>query len=299
MNKLQELSASISRHSGDGVTETNLAGVLLISSDAPTLPMQHVYEPSFALVAQGTKQTVLGDTRFEYRAMQYLIVTTELPMSGHVAQATATEPFLAMGMSLNPTEIAELLLDSPSKGHAETEPLGVVVSNVTPDLLDAARRLLRLLDHPEDASILAPMIRREILWRLLSGEQGAILRQIGVADSRLSRIGRAIRWIRIHYAQAIHTEDLARLAAMSVSSFHRHFRAVTAMTPLQYQKRIRLQEARARLIAAVDDVASIALQVGYDSPSQFNREYSRLFGAPPGRDAQRLRTASARKQSTV
>ena len=138
--------------------------------------------------------------------------------------------------------------------------------------------------------MLAPMFEREILWRLLAGEQGAMVRQIGLADSRLSQISHAIRWIRGHYAEALPTEELAGLVGMSVSSFHRHFRAATSMSPLQYQKRIRLQEARARLLAASGDVAAVGFEVGYDSPSQFCREYRRLFGAPPGRDIARLRT---------
>ena len=164
------------------------------------------------------------------------------------------------------------------------------MSDVSADILDVAVRMLRLLDRPRDVAVLRPLIERELLWRLLEGEQGAMIRQFGLADSRLSQIGHAIRWLRAHYADTLRVEELAQLAAMSVSSFHRHFRAVTAMSPIQYQKQIRLQEARARLLADARDVATVGFDVGYDSPSQFSREYSRLFGAPPGRDAIRLRT---------
>jgi AraC-like DNA-binding protein len=275
------------------VTVTDLPGLLLSVSNAPTQPAHHVYEPVFALVAQGAKHASLGDRPLEYRAGQYLIVTVDLPTRGHVVEASATKPFLALGMTLNPTAIASLLLDTASTAQAAAEPFGAAVSDATPELLDALVRLLRLLERPEDAPILAPMIEREILWRLLAGSEGALLRQIGLADSRLSHIGRAIRWIRTHYAEMLRTEEFAQLAAMSVSSFHRHFRAVTAMSPLQYQKRIRLQEARTQLLTSSKDVASVGLSVGYDSASQFNREYSRLFGMPPGRDAERLRSSAA------
>jgi transcriptional regulator GlxA family with amidase domain len=160
-------------------------------------------------------------------------------------------------------------------------------------LLDAVARMLRLLDHPADAPVLAPLIEREILWRLLTGPHAAVIRQTGMADSGLSHVSRAIRWIRDNYAQPLRIADLARLAGMSPSAFHRRFRAVTAMSPLQFQKRIRLQEARSLLVARGGDVAGVGHLVGYDSPTQFNREYRRLFGAPPGQDAARLRADTA------
>lgn len=159
--------------------------------------------------------------------------------------------------------------------------------------MDVVVRLLRLLDRPTDVPILQPIVEREIVWRLLCGDQGDLVRQIGLAGGRLSKVGHAIRWIRDHYAEPLRIDDLAERAAMSATSFHRHFRAVAAMSPLQFQKRIRLQEARSRLMTKGDDVASVGLSVGYDSPSQFSREYARLFGAPPGRDAAGLRAALA------
>jgi AraC-like DNA-binding protein len=290
MDTLAELRTLIARHAGGDLTVTDIPGVLLSASSAPTRSIHHVYEPAFALVAQGAKRAALGDRLFEYRAGQYLVVTVDLPMCGHVVEASAKKPFLAVGLTLKPSAIAALLLDTASVVRAAAEPFGVGVSDATPELLDPLVRLVRLLDRPEDVPVLAPMIEREILWRLLTGGQGALVRQIGLADSRLSHIGRAIRWIRTHYAEILRTEELARLAAMSVSSFHRHFRAVTTMSPLQYQKQIRLQEARSQLLTTSKDVASVGLSVGYDSASQFSREYSRLFGMPPGRDAQRLRT---------
>jgi AraC-like DNA-binding protein len=242
---------------------------------------------------------MLGDKVFEYSAGQYLVVSVDLPIASHVVRASADEPYLAVGMTLRPATIATLLLEVAAGDHTPVEPSGMAVSDATTELLEPVVRLLRLLDRPEDIPVLRPMVEREILWRLLAGEQRAMVRQIGLADSRLSQISHAIGWIRVHYAETFRIEDLARLAAMSVSSFHRHFRAVTAMSPLQYQKQIRLQEARARLLTESEDVAAVGFRVGYDSPSQFSREYSRLFGAPPGRDAARLRTASMLERSVA
>jgi AraC-like DNA-binding protein len=289
MELLAELRTLIRRHARPDMSVSALPNVALAMSEATTEPVHHVYQPVLALVAQGTKRTILNDTLFDYRAGQYLVVSVDLPITGHVIEASADQPFLAMGLMLNPAAIASLLLETAGSARAAAHPLGLGISNATSDLLDPAVRLLRLLDRPEDIAVLKPMIEREILWRLLAGEQGPMVRQIGLADSRLSQISHAIRWMRGHYADVLRIEHLARLAGMSESSFHRHFRAVTSMSPLQYQKQIRLQEARARLLAQAGDIAAIGFDVGYDSPSQFSREYSRMFGAPPGRDLERLR----------
>ena len=296
MDHLAELRTLIKRHACADMMVEALPGVAVMASDTTTEPIYHVYEPTLAVIAQGTKRTVLNDKVFEYRAGQYLVVSVDLPITGHVVEASEREPFLAMGLVLKPANIATLLLETAASDRTVAEPLGLAISHASPELLDPVVRLLRLLDRPEDILVLAPMIEREILWRLLAGEQGAMVRQIGLADSRLSQISHAIRWIRSHYAETLTTEALAGLVGMSVSSFHRHFRAVTSMSPLQYQKRIRLQEARARLLAESGDVAAVGFEVGYDSPSQFSREYSRLFGALPGRDVARLRTVPALEQ---
>jgi AraC-like DNA-binding protein len=191
-----------------------------------------------------------------------------------------------------PAAIAELLLRAPAGRwpHGTQGTPAITTGVAEPELLDAAARLLRLLDHAADAAVLAPLITQEILWRLLAGPLGGTTRQIGLADSDLSHVSRAIAWIRDNYAEPMRIDDLARLSGMSASAFHRHFRAVTAMSPLQFQKRIRLQHARALLVAHPGDIAGVGHHVGYESPSQFNREYRRLFGAPPGQDAGRLRT---------
>jgi AraC-like DNA-binding protein len=214
-------------------------------------------------------------------------------------QASAHEPFLAFVLKLRPERIAALLLDTAPAatlrpGSVEATPAGIAVSEAAPALLDAICRLLALLDTPGDAAALASGVEREVLWRLVTGPQGATVRQIGLADSRLALLGRAIRWIRSHYDQTLRVEELAELANMSASSFHRHFRVVTSMTPIQFQKQMRLHEARARLFAEPGDVAGVGHAVGYDSPSQFSREYRRMFGVPPSQDVVVLReTASS------
>jgi AraC-like DNA-binding protein len=290
---LDELRASIThfaerpRHAIDGL--------LLSVVDRPTPPTATVADPVLAVVAQGAKRINLGDQIYDYGAGQYLVVSVGLPITGHFSQASPDRPFLGVGLTLRPAVIASLLLETGSAassregGRRSETPLGVAVSDASDDLVDALVRMIRLLGRPADVPVLAPMIEREIIWRLITGEQGRLVRQIGLADSRLSHIGRAIGWIREHHADLIRIDDLAQMSAMSVSAFHRHFRAVTAMTPIQYQKRIRLQEARLLLISDSWDVATVGFAVGYDSASQFSREYRRQFGVPPGRDAARLR----------
>jgi len=267
---------------------------LLVSKVETVEPEYSLTEPLFVLLAQGGKRLMLGDRVYEYRAGECLVVTTDLPVTGHFLDASPREPALGMGLVLRPAAIAPLLLEAAAGrwSRTTTGPPAIATGVVGSDLLDAVARLLRLLDHPADVPVLAPLVEREILWRLLTGRHGAVLRQIGLADSGLSHVNRAIRWIRDNYAEPMRIEELARLVGMSGSALHRNFRAVTTMSPLQFQKRIRLQEARSLLVAGADDVAGVGHLVGYDSPSQFNREYRRLFGAPPGQDAARLRAGA-------
>jgi AraC-like DNA-binding protein len=298
MDELARLRESIARHAGDGLTGTALPGVSVICCPITTEPLCGVAEPTLAVVAQGVKDTTLNGRTFTYGAGQFLVVSVDLPVTGHVRRASAEEPFLAVVLELRAQLIAALLLDTPAAATARPEvpdpmPAGLAVSDASAPLLDAVRRLLALLDAPDDAAALAAGIEREVLWRLLTGPQGAAVRQIGLADSRLAHVARAIRWIRGHYHETLRIEQLAGLATMSVSSFHRHFRAVTSMTPIQFQKEIRLHEARTRLLAEPGDVAGVGYAVGYDSPSQFSREYRRMFGVPPSRDALSLREAAA------
>ncbi|MFG2680542.1 AraC family transcriptional regulator N-terminal domain-containing protein [Streptomyces sp. NPDC048392] len=264
----------------------------VFSTERVTEPLGTVNTPMIALTAQGAKRSVLNDRIFDYHSGQYLVATVDLPLTSQITRATPAEPFLGFGVPLEPATVAQLLLEAtPATAGSHVGP-GIATSDADERLLDALVRLLRLLDDPRDIPVLAPAVRREIHWRLLNGPQAALVRQIGLADSRMVLVARAISWIKAHYDRVIRIEDLADEVSMSVSSLNRHFRAVTAMSPLQYQKQIRLQKARIQLIAAPHDVAAIGYAVGYESPSQFSREYRRMFGAPPGQDAARLQTAA-------
>lgn len=292
-SSIEELRQLIDRHATPDMT-TPIPGVMVARHDVSIL------EPSMsgsvmALIAQGTKRLALGDRVYEYGAGQYLVASIDLPVTGQFLEASPNRPALGFGLALDPAGIAELLLqagsDSVRGGHGAPAS-SMTVSHAPAALMDAVVRLLRLLDAPRDIPVLAPLIKREILWWLIVGEQGAAVRQLGLANSNLSHIARAVRWIREHYALPFRVEDVARLCGMSASAFYRNFQAATAMSPIQFQKQIRLQEARLQLAAAPNDVTGIAFRVGYDSPSQFSREYRRQFGAPPSQDALRLRDMS-------
>ncbi|MEV0177105.1 AraC family transcriptional regulator [Streptomyces sp. NPDC050803] len=290
---LDEIRGLIAAHAGPD-PRSAIPG-LLVSRVETSEPDHSLTEPLLVVMAQGGKRLLLGDQVHEYRAGQCLVVTADLPVTGHFLGASREVPALGVGLVLRPAAVASLLLEAPAgpRSRATTGPTALATGEAGVDLLDAVARLLRLLDRPADAPVLAPLIEREIIWRLLTGPHGAMVRQIGLSDSGLAYVVRAIRWIRENYAEPMRIEDLAQLAGMSTSAFHRTFRAVTAMSPLQFQKRIRLQEARSLLVARPGDVAGVGHLVGYDSPSQFNREYRRLFGAPPGQDAARLRAVAA------
>ena len=290
MEFLTELRTLIAQHAHATKGRAGLSGVRLDSTSVATVPVYSLYQPVFAIVAQGAKRITLADRVFDCQAGEYIVVSIDLPVSSYVLKATEDAPYLAFALALSPELIASIVLEGGSGNHRSDDALGIGVSPAPAELLEPVVRLLRLLDQPADIAFLRPMIEREIIWRLLSGDRGKEVRQIGLADSRLFKISLAIRWIREHFADTMRIEDVAKRVAMSPTSFHRHFRSATAMSPLQYQKQIRLQEARSRLTVKADDVASIGFSVGYDDPSQFSREYARLFGAPPGRDAERLRT---------
>ena len=283
MNALPEIRDLVLRHVG----RPTPPGLALLRCDFPTEPMPSQTAPVFALVAQGAKHAVLGGRPYSYGAGQFVVASVELPLIAHVSSASPAEPYLVLGLRLRPPLIAELLLDAPPQVRGEPSP-GIAVSTAGDELLDAVVRLLRLLDRPDEQRVLWAGVEREVAWRLLTGEQGGTVRQIGLGDSNVVQIGRAIRWIREHHADLFRIEDVARVAGMSVTSLHRHFRAITTMTPIQFQKLIRLQEARARLLAEPGNVAAVGFAVGYESASQFSREYRRLFGLPPGQDVARL-----------
>jgi AraC-like DNA-binding protein len=266
---------------------------LMLSKVTRTQPDYSLTDPLFVVMAQGGKRLLLGDQVFEYRAGQCLVVTSDLPVTGHFIDACPATPALAVGLAIRASAVAALVSQVPPlrRCPATVDLPALATGDTGPELLDAVARMLRLLANPADAAVLAPLIEQEILWRLLTGPYGAMVRQIGLAGSGLAQVRPAVNWIRDNFAEPMRIDDLARLSGMSKSALHRQFRAVTTMSPLQFQKRVRLQEARALLVARPNDVAGVGHLVGYDSPSQFNREYRRLFGAPPGHDAARLRGA--------
>ena len=284
-NDLREL---IARHCRYPTTPTAVPRLNLSRSAATTESWPAVVTPLLCVLASGVKRLVLGRDEYRYDADAYLIASADLPVSGQVVVA----PCLALTLAIDPVVVADVLLALPAMRTVQPTPLALAVNHLDADLADALERLLRLLDRPADIPVLAGLIEREIIYRLLCGTQGEMLRQLALPTSRLSQIGRAIGIIRARYDEKVRVDELARAAGMSVTSFHRHFRAVTAMSPLQFQKRIRLHEARRRLLSRDVDAASVSLDVGYESASQFNREYRRLFGDPPGRDARAMPHAS-------
>jgi AraC-like DNA-binding protein len=288
---LSDLRRLITRHAAKSET-TAIDGVLVSIATEAGEPAASSSGTVMALIAQGTKRLAYGKRVHEYTAGQYLVASVDLPITGHYCQASPARPALGFGLVLRPDSIASLLLDAAASGcsppPARLAPPALGVADAPDELLDAAIRMLRLLDDPADRVILAPMIEREILWRLLRGPLGETVRQAGIADSSLTSISRAVRWITQHYDEPFRVADLARECSMSTSAFHRNFQAVTASSPLQFQKQIRLQKARLMLMADAD-VATAGYRVGYDNTSQFSREYRRQFGLPPGRDAKQLR----------
>ncbi|MBE1585159.1 AraC family transcriptional regulator N-terminal domain-containing protein [Nonomuraea angiospora] len=296
---LDELRDLLLRHARPDL-RTPIDDVLIFKAERPQPPTPTTYGKVLAVVAQGTKRFALGDHLYEYREGQYLVASVDLPVTAHFAQAGPERPGLGVGLTLRPAAIAEVLLQAAPDDLPELDddaPPALTISTASAELLDAVVRLLRLLDRPSDIAVLAPLIKREILWRLITSDQGAIVRQFGLPDSSLSHVARAVQWIRDHYAQPFSVEDVARLAGMSASAFYRNFRAATAMSPIQFQKQIRLQQARLQLAAAPGDIAAVSRRVGYDSPSQFSREYRRQFGAPPSQDAKLLTPARGRDGS--
>lgn len=290
---LEEFRSLLTRHARPDWT-TSVDGVLISRVDRADPPAPSMSGTVLAVIAQGAKRLALGDRVYEYGPGQFLVASVDLPVTGQFLRVEPEQPALGFGLMLEPSAVAELLLqagpgDIPRTGAGT--PSGIAVGDAPPALLDAVVRLLRLLDEPRDRAVLAPLVKREILWRLITGEQGAAVRQLGLADSGLSHVSRAVRWIREHYAEPFRVEDVARLSGMSASAFYRNFQAVTAMSPIQFQKQIRLQEARLLLATRPGDVTGVAQRVGYDNLSQFSREYRRQFGVPPSQDAARLRGA--------
>jgi AraC-like DNA-binding protein len=268
-----------------------LPGLMLIRADQPNLNACSVYEPCVAVILQGAKRVMLGEQALVYGEDRYLIASMDLPVMSTVLQASPERPYLAVGLRLDWREIGSLMLatprPAPATGPGDHRAMSTGALHLP--LLDAFDRLLGLLDQPEDIAALAPMIQREIHYRLLTGEAGARLRQMATIDSQSHQVARAIASLNARFHEPLRVEALAREAGMGLSTFHQHFKALTAMSPLQYQKQLRLSEARRLMLAERLDAATAAYRVGYESPSQFSREYRRLFGAPPTRDMADIR----------
>lgn len=288
MITLQELASLIAQYAeADGIHQLAVPRLAVVRFSKPSEPVHGVHKPAICIIAQGRKQVIVGQEVLRYGPSQHLLVSMDLPVIGQVIEASETEPYLCMRLELDLDLCAEMLLKTPPM-PVETG-LGVAIADTTPELLDAATRLLKLHETPEDAAELAPLIEREILYRLLKGDQAAFIRRMLEPQNRNRHVGRAITWIKENYTRAFTIEEVAALSGMSTSSLHQHFRDATAMSPLQYQKQLRLQEARRLILTRSLDAATAGHSVGYDSPSQFSREYKRLFGAPPQRDIERLR----------
>lgn len=286
-----ELIKIIENHTGkDGSKKTIIPSLFFSRYSKNIGPSYGVYNPSLCIIVQGMKEVLLSQERFQYGPADYLVASVNLPITAQITEASTEEPYLALKLEFTPSEILEVLrefqVETEKKKNAKR---GLYVSKIECSLLDAVTRLARLLDNPKDIPVIAPLIRKEIIYRVLQGEHGELLKQIAIEGSSTYQINDVIEFIMNNYEKSFKIEDLADIANMSVSSLHRHFKEVAAMSPIQFQKQLRLQEARSLLLSESSDAADVGFRVGYESPSQFSREYSRMFGLPPKEDMKRLR----------
>ncbi|UQD53522.1 AraC family transcriptional regulator [Bacillus methanolicus] len=286
-----ELVKLIERHTGrDGSHATAIPSLFFSRYSNVTGPNYGVHKPSLCIVVQGMKEVLLGQERFRYGPADYLVASVNLPITGQVTEASSEVPYLALKLEFTPSQILEVLRDSQIEvDQKENAKRGMYVSQIELPLLDAVSRLVHLLDNPKDIPVLAPLVTKEIIYRVLQGQHGVALGQIAIKGSSAYQISDVIEYIIKNYDRSFKIEELAEIANMSVSSLHRHFKEVTAMSPIRFQKQLRLQEARRILLSESTDAADVAFRVGYESPSQFSREYSRMFGLPPKEDIKRLR----------
>ena len=288
MNKQLDELRVLARKAENRRTETGIPRVAMVQGKIPEHMLAAVYDPMINLILQGSKTMTIGDHTLRYDPATYFVMSIDLPAVGAVHAAESGAPYLAVSLTLDPTVLATLLADLPKPLERYDSNPGFSVAAVTPELMDAWVRMLRLMDDPDAIVALAPAYEREILFRVLQGPHGWMLREIATPDTAIARVNLAIQWIRRDFAEPIRVDSLAEKAAMSVSAFHRHFKAVTTLSPLQYQKRVRLLQARTLMIASAKSVTAAAFEVGYESATQFSRDYVRVFGLPPARDAARI-----------
>lgn len=295
MQAIRELATLIDHHAPDeGMhRRAEIPGMWLIRSDQTTHPLHVVHAPAVCIIAQGSKLVSLGGSDYRYDTAKYLVVSVDLPVTGCVTDASKEEPYLCLRVDFDPQLLAALELELPKRPALRARsaaPLrGLFLSEITSSLADVAARLVRLLDTPEDIAILGPLLLKELHYRLLTGEHAEVVRHIARGEGRMAQVTRAICWIKDNFNQPLSVERLAGDVGMSSSTLHEHFKSVTSMSPLQYQKQLRLQEARRLMLTGAKDAARAGHAVGYESSSQFSREYARFFGMSPGRDSTRLR----------
>lgn len=286
-----ELAAIIERCcSADGSFPTLIPNLTFFRCSSPGTPACSVVKSVFAMLAQGSKRVVLADEAYEYDQRHYLVTSVDLPLLAQVTKASPAAPYLGLALDLDVRKIGDLMSKMPAVQPSPASPRrGMAIGELTPGIVDAVLRLARLLETPADIAVLAPLIEQELLYHLLIGEQGMHLREVAIKGTQGHQIARAIEWINQGFTQPMAIEVLADVVSMSKSSLHQHFKALTSMSPLQYQKTLRLQEARRLMLVEQLDAASASHRVGYESPSQFSREYRRMFGAPPFKDIAQMR----------
>ncbi|MGM0900286.1 MAG: AraC family transcriptional regulator N-terminal domain-containing protein [Bacillota bacterium] len=295
-NQQQDLAKLIKRYSEQNRShETAIPSLFFYHEPNTTEPRYRVFKPSFCVIVQGEKEYMLGQERFRYSLGDYFVASVDLPISGQVIKAAPNAPYLSLKLEFNPVEIVEFLSDADMKvGAKKNVKRAISVNKLDSSLFDAVVRLTNLLDNPKDIPVLAPLFKKEILYRVLQGPHGDALKQMAIKGNSAYRIRDAIEFIIKHYNQSFKIEELAERANMSIASFHRHFKEITTMSPIQFQKQLRLQEARRMLMSELTDAADVAFRIGYESPSQFSREYSRMFGSPPSVDIKQMKENFAR-----
>nr|WP_106785044.1 AraC family transcriptional regulator [Lysinibacillus timonensis] len=290
MNQIKELAELIERHvPGDGTYETDIPGLRLVRTSQVSEPVYSVYEPSLCVVAQGSKLVMLGEEHYLYDSASYLTASVHLPITGQIIKASTENPYLCVNLSLDMNQIFEVAQTSGQGISSDSPGRGLVISTINDALLEVVLRLIRLLDTPQDIPVLAQSIKREIIYRVLQNDHNDSLKHFALVGSQAQRIAKVIGVLNREFTQSLKVDELAKEASMSPSSFYSHFKEVTGMSPIQYQKQLRLQEARRLLLTENLEAAEAAFQVGYESPSYFSREYSRKFGLSPMKDIQRLR----------